>query len=166
MGDRHAELLGAFDRHSRFTVEDGTVRLAGTPFTGAVDIGVNDETATYLITVTAPSLDAVVTDQSVSEVILAGWAETYERRIEGADGVTPEIATVDSDVEWDQHTLTVQMTVRRPATAPAPTDGIAALMQFIEGTYLQGVIPGYEYGPPVDKMLERARGRAVEDRAP
>jgi len=36
-------------------------------------------------------------------------------------------------------------------------DDAGALIDFVEGTYVQGVIPGYEYTAPVSDLLSAAR---------
>jgi len=36
-------------------------------------------------------------------------------------------------------------------------DDAAALVNYVEGTYVQGLIPGYEYVDPVAGLVDRAR---------
>jgi len=42
---------------------------------------------------------------------------------------------------------------RSPATA---ADIATAFAEFVEGTYVEGVVPGYEYEPPVADLLAQA----------
>jgi len=39
------------------------------------------------------------------------------------------------------------------------------VIDYVEGTYVQGVIPGYEYGEPVAGLLDRAQQNADSDDA-
>ncbi|MFW6045666.1 MAG: DUF5813 family protein, partial [Natronomonas sp.] len=46
-----------------------------------------------------------------------------------------------------------------------------AIGEFAEGTYVQGIVPGYVYQPPVSDLLSRARqtggeGEGEGDRGP
>ncbi len=36
-------------------------------------------------------------------------------------------------------------------------DDAGALINFVEGTYAQGIIPGYEYTEPATRLIENAR---------
>jgi hypothetical protein len=36
-------------------------------------------------------------------------------------------------------------------------DDAAAFINYVEGTYVQGIIPGYDYREPVARLLDRAR---------
>ena len=51
-------------------------------------------------------------------------------------------------------------TKRGPSALARAVEDAAALVEYVEGTYVQGVIPGYEYGDPVAGLLDRARGAA------
>jgi hypothetical protein len=61
-------------------------------------------------------------------------------------------------VERDDDTVRVELefTARN---ASQGVDDAKALIDFVEGTYIQGVVPGYDYGDPVAKLLSQARQR-------
>lgn len=163
MSDRRADILEAFDRHEAFTVAGQNVVVEPTPFDLRLTVAVEGDRARYELAATLPSLEAVVVGDRVADVVLEGWADTLDRRLREAHDVTGELTDIAYETTWDRDRFRAVMTVERPATAPAPTDGIVALANYVEGTYLQGVIPGYDYGPPVDQLLSQARQRAGEE---
>ncbi len=98
--------------------------------------------------------------ETVADVVHEGWFETFERRLEDLDGARRTEAEPPS-VELDERADTV--TVRVGFTAVRPDHGAedaAALVGYVEGTYLEGVIPGYTYREPVAGLLEEARERS------
>lgn len=163
MSDRRASILASFDRHEAFTVSDEEVIVGSTPFDARVAVDLDGDESAYTFVATLPSLDAIVEGERVSDVVVDGWAETLDRRLRDAGGVTPDLDGMEADIEWDRQRVEVRMTFVRPAGTPAPTDAVVALANYVDGTYLQGIIPGYDYGPPVDEMLSQARQRADEE---
>ena len=41
-----------------------------------------------------------------------------------------------------------------------------AIAEYAEGTYMEGIVPGYDYQPPVSELLARARGSDGGARGP
>lgn len=109
----------------------------------------------FEVTVIVPMLDAV-TEDSVAEVVEDGWFDTFERRIEDVSGITRRSRDLDPSVRRDGDEIVVEASL----TDANPERGVAdarAFVDFVEGTYVQGIIPGYDYVDPVAELLSRAR---------
>lgn len=154
----------AFAEHADFDRREDGFEVTTHPFDARVTVQEEQDGLAYRVHIDLPSIDAVVVDQSVAPVVIDGWAETLERRLVDAHHATG--ALDDATYEFDRTEGPVRVTIsfERPANAPVPADAVKTLADFAEGTYLQGIIPGYEYGPPVAGLLERAQGRGTEIR--
>ena len=141
--------------HDDLRETEAGYRYDQTPFTVVASV----EEAAVVIRITVPSLTAVVVDQ-VGDAVASGWYDSFRRRVGDVDrALTVDETAVVTETEHTGETVTV--TYRRSLTAPdrAGAD-VAAAAQFVEGTYLQGVIPGYEYTDPVRSMLQQASAAA------
>ena len=147
----------AFADHSGFEAEtvDEYVSTA-TPFDAQVAVESADGgRLRFDVEVRVPTLSAVV-DGDVADVVEEGWTETFELRIADISGVT----RADHDVEpavtraGDELVVTVDYTEINERRG---VDDAAALVTFVEGTYVQGVIPGYDYTEPVASLMSSAR---------
>jgi hypothetical protein len=140
----------AFDAHEAFEPADGEYLATTTPFSARVTV----EDAVR-VTVTVPTLSAVV-DGEVGDAVEDGWLETLERRLADADGVVraSEVAVETVEHDDDEVRATFRLTGADPATA---ADDAAAVVGYVEGTYVQGVVPGYDYRDPVAGLVARAR---------
>jgi hypothetical protein len=134
---------------------DGAYRQTTTAFDATVDPGVADGATTFDVRVAVPTLPAAV-EGEVAPVVADGWFETFTLRVEDVGGITRGDAALDPTVE------------RRGEEAVAavsfadvdPVRGVAdakAFVDFVEGTYVQGVIPGYDYVEPVAGLVATAR---------
>jgi hypothetical protein len=144
----------AFETHASFD-RDGPDAFAATttPFDAIV------RTDDDRVTVRLPPLDAVVAGETVADVVEDGWYETLERRL---DDVHAVVATDDaSPPELTRDDDRVVLTVAFGST-PTPDDALA-VVDYAEGTWLQGVIPGYDYREPAAGLIERARQNYDED---
>ncbi|MFC4436612.1 MULTISPECIES: DUF5813 family protein [Natrialbaceae] len=161
------ELPAAVDRelqsHDAFTATDDGYDLTTTVFETTVTAtdaeGKRD--GRFHVTVTLPSLDAAVADETVAPVVEDGWFETLERRLEDtftvANTSTHEEPTVDRDGD------DVRVTLEYVAwDAGEGVDDAKTLIEYIEGTYAQGIIPGYEYRGPAATLLENAQSQGQE----
>jgi hypothetical protein len=136
----------AFRDHESFErVGEGSYELQSTAAEGRI---------AFDVTVRVPMLSAVV-DGDVAEVVEDGWFETFELRVRDADGAVRGDHDLDPTVR------------RRPAQAIVEysfedlnerrgVDDAAALVNYVEGTYVQGIIPGYDYLSPVTEIVSRA----------
>ncbi|MFC4987752.1 DUF5813 family protein [Saliphagus infecundisoli] len=109
------------------------------------------------ITVTVPSLDAAVAGETVADVVADGWFETLERRLADAYRVASgegEGPTVERGAR--------EIRVRFAYDSPRPAADAKALIEYVEGTYVQGLIPGYEYRGPAGALLSAAKERGEQ----
>jgi hypothetical protein len=153
----------AFEGHDAFERDGRWFEVTTTRFDGRVTAAETDEWAlSYTLEVRAPMLSAA-TEGGVGPAVEDGWFDTYELRLEDAD------MAVRQDVEFDDYRL-----VEEADDAVAVFEfewenadhvpGMAkAMAEYVEGTYMEGIVPGYEYRPPVSELLSRARSGAGED---
>ncbi|OIB57734.1 DUF5813 family protein [Natrialba sp. SSL1] len=113
------------------------------------------------VEVTVPTLNAAVADETVAPVVEDGWFETLERRLADAFTVAQTDTHEEPRVERHDETVTVELEF----TAWDAANGVAdakALIEYVEGTYAQGIIPGYEYAGPAATLLESAQSRGQQ----
>ncbi|KYH26264.1 hypothetical protein HAPAU_13590 [Halalkalicoccus paucihalophilus] len=128
--------------------------LTTTPFEAVVEVEENGETV-YHVVVRLPTLDAVVEGETVAQVVEDGWFETLERRLEGPEQVTSGLESIDSEVRREGDEVRVELTFSS-ATPERAAENAKSLVEFVEGTWVQGIVPGYEYGEPAASLLDRA----------
>ena len=150
----------ALESHAAFERADGAFEVTTTPLEASVALREADGAVSFRVGVEAPSLDAVVVDETVAPVVEEGWLEAFERRLEDVGGVTriepepPTVGLVDGGA-------TVRVSTGfETADVETGVEDAKALVDFVEGTYVEGIIPGYTYREPAQSLLERARGRA------
>jgi hypothetical protein len=146
----------AFAGHEAYEPADGaTFAVTTTPFEAVVAVRVDEETVTAEVTVWTPTLSAAAEDH-VAEVVEDGWLDTFDRRMEDASQALSRGQSVDPEVAVEGDEVVVSATVEAGAPTPAADDA-RALVEYVEGTYMEGVVPGYDYGEPVAGLRERAR---------
>lgn len=139
----------AFERHHDFEGEDGEYAVTTAQFEATVTAGER-----YHLRAELPTLDAVVVGESVADVVEEGWFDTFRRRVADLSGVTT--GSVESPtVSLADRTVVVETTF----DATEPAEDALALVNSIEGTWFQGVVPGYDYRGDVQAMRERAHQR-------
>ena len=157
----------AFQRHDAFQRDGDDFTVTTTKFDGRVTAAETDGRApSYSLTVRAPTLSAA-TEEEVGDAVAAGWFDTYERRLEDA----PMAVRFDVDLEalgvTEEDGEVVAVFEFRWRNADQAPDIARAMAEYVEGTYMEGIVPGYEYRPPVSEMLSRARQSDAEgDRGP
>lgn len=143
-----------------FQETDEGFLVTTTPFEATIRVDSADGSVAYRIDVTVPTLDAVVADETVAPVVQEGWFETFERRIKSLGTVT----RTEPDPPWircDNEAAVIHVTFTFESSLPARgTEDAKALVDFVEGTYVQGIIPGYEYDSPVAELLNQATDRS------
>jgi hypothetical protein len=147
----------AFADHSGFEARaaDDYVSTA-TAFDARVRVEpADDGRVAFDLEVRVPTLSAVV-EGDVAAVVEEGWTETFERRVTDASGVTRADHEADPQVKavGDELVVTAGFTDLNERRG---VDDAAALVTFVEGTYVQGVIPGYDYTEPVSSIMSKAR---------
>lgn len=147
----------AFAGHGSFEpAGDGVWTAETTPF----DAEVRAEPATdgrirFSVTVRVPTLSATTADE-IADVVEEGWIETFELRVVDVGGVTRGDHAFDPTVAVGDDAVTVEFELTE-INERRGVDDAGALINFVQGTYVQGVIPGYEYTEPVDGLLSAAR---------
>jgi hypothetical protein len=146
--------------HAAFEEREEAYAVTTTPFDATVRVDAAGKALFYEVSVTVPTLDATVADEEVAPVVQEGWFETFERRIEhpgSATRVDPGSPLVTLDLESGA----VHVEIGFETTAPARgTEDAKALVDFVEGTYVQGIVPGYEYRDPVAGLIQQAEDRS------
>jgi len=146
--------------HSAFKPREETYAVTTTPFDATVRVDAAGEALFYEVSVTVPTLDSTVEGEEVAPVVQEGWFETFKRRIEHPEGITrvdpgPPLVTLDIESE------TVHVEIGFETTIPERgTEDAKALVDFVEGTYLQGIVPGYDYRDPVAGLIQQAEDRS------
>ena len=146
----------AFADHEAYEPADGaTFAVTTTPFDAVVAVQAG-ESVVAAVSVWVPKLSAAVTpDEHVADVVEDGWLETFERRMEDADQPLSAGRDVDPAVRVEGDEVVVEATVEAGAPGTAAADA-RALVEYVEGTYMEGVVPGYDYADPVAGLRERA----------
>ncbi|WP_435074487.1 DUF5813 family protein [Halorubrum sp. HHNYT27] len=148
----------AFADHGSFEPADG--EGVWTSETTAFDGRVRAEPAAdgrtrFAVTVRVPTLSATTADE-VADVVEEGWTETFELRVVDVGGVTRGEHEFDPVVAVDDGEIVIDFELTDINERRGVNDA-GALINFVEGTYVQGVIPGYEYTDPVAGLLSSAR---------
>ena len=157
----------AFQRHDAFERDGAGFTVTTTTFDGRVTAAETGGRAlSHDLTVRAPTLSAA-TEEEVGDAVETGWFDTYERRLEDA----PMAVRFDVDLEalevTEEDGEAVAVFEFRWHNADQAPDIAKAMAEYVEGTYMEGIVPGYRYRPPVSGMLSRARQSDVEgDRGP
>jgi hypothetical protein len=159
-----AGVTEAFADHEAFEVDEGDTRLTTTRFEATVRAAEADGVGyRYTLTVRMPMLSSAVEGEAVAPAVEDGWFETLERRLADAPGVTRTVVELDSfDLaeEDGDAVATFEFVLGDAATAAAVAKSFA---EYAEGTYLEGVVPGYDYGPPVSDLLGDARNTGGDE---
>jgi hypothetical protein len=147
----------AFRDHSAFEeVETGRYESVATPFEGVVDVDADDDgRLQFTVTVSVPLLDEV-TEDHVAEVVEDGWYETFALRIEDIGGVTAAEHDLDPTVDREHRQAVVRVSFA-DINERRGVDDAGAVIDYVEGTFVQGIIPGYQYTAPVTSLIDTAR---------
>jgi hypothetical protein len=150
----------AFRRHDAFeresTGERGGFRLRTGRFDArvtAVDLG--DYRVGYTVTVRAPTLAAAAADE-VGEAVRDGWLETMRRRLEDAPKATRadvELSTFEVERDGDEVVVTFGF---EWGNADRAAEVAKTFAEYVEGTYVESVVPGYGYEGVVGELLQGA----------
>lgn len=149
----------AFDDHGSFErIDDDAYESVTTPFDATVRVAEDEGRLRFAVTVRVPTLSAVV-DGDVAEVVEEGWFETFALRIEDIGGITRTNRDLDPTIRSEGEAVVVE-TAFGDVNKRRGVDDAGAVIDYVEGTYVQGVIPGYEYTGPVSSLISRARETA------
>lgn len=158
----------AFEAHDAFAPATEGYRIETTRFDARLTA--NDDAdaewaLAYELTVRAPMLSTAVADDAEEDVgpaVEEGWFETFVLRLEDAPDAVRDSVEIDLDVREraGEAVITYRFEWGNADRAAAIAKAFA---EFVEGTYMQGVVPGYDYGPPVSEMLASARSAGGDE---
>lgn len=147
----------AFADHDGFESGESGHESTATPFEAVADAERVDGEWRFRVVVTVPTIRAAV-EGEVGDAVADGWYETLELRLEDAYDLVRADRTDPPEVERDPDAGAVHATFGFGTDdLRQGVDDAAAVVDYVEGTYVQGVIPGYDYGDPVEGLLSRAR---------
>ena len=155
--DREMVDRDALDRDSAGSAQGGR-----TPIDREPDDPEPDDSLSYRVTIRTPTLDDVVVGERVATVVEDGWYETFTLRLEDAEQATQVVDVLDISAERSTETVTVDIRAVAPPTE-ATIEDLRALVEYVEGTWVEGMIPGYDYREPAATLLDRARHRGEHD---
>jgi len=157
--DIPADARAAFEGHDAYESTAEGYRLTTTVFDATVTATAGEDWRTdFVVSVSVPTLDAAVADdaEGVGDAVLDGWFDTFRRRLEDAPAATRASVDLDAfDVERDDGTVTV----RYGFAFGSDERGVEiakTFVEYVEGTYVEGVVPGYDYESPVTDLLSAA----------
>lgn len=131
-----------------FETADTGFRVTAATFDATVVPG----SASVTVSVVLPTIDAV-TEDSVATVVVDGWYETLARRLEGVASVT-DASVEEPAIERFSEEVLVEIKMEARETAVA--SDVRAVVNFVEGTWVGGIIPGYAYEDRVQALRSAA----------
>ena len=153
--ERLAGALQAFTDHENFErIENGEFEATKTPFGGEVHITLDDGKILTHVIARVPMLDEVVVGETVADVVEEGWFETLEMRLADTHKVT-SVETTSPKISHTERTVAVEVTFRDADPSRVPEEA-QAVIDYVVGTWMEGVIPGYEYTEEVEALRNRA----------
>jgi len=147
----------ALSGHAAFEADGEEFAVTATTFEARVAVEGTTAGPVYAVTVRVPTIDSVVAGETVAPVVQEGWLETFELRVADVGGVTrlePTAPEVSTDAAAEEVVVETSIPADRPNVA---ADDAKAVVDFVEGTFVEGIIPGYTYREPVSGLIERAR---------
>ncbi|AGB32911.1 hypothetical protein C488_09689 [Natrinema pellirubrum DSM 15624] len=153
----------ALESHDAFTARGDAYDLETTVFetTVTADDAAGKRDGRFSITVVLPTLDAAVAGEVVAEPVEDGWFETLERRLADVFTVAHTSTHEEPAIERDADEVRVHLEYTAWDAAEG-VDDAKALIEFVEGTFAQGIIPGYDYRGEAATLLENAQNRGQQ----
>ena len=159
MSELPGRVRRAFADHSAFEqVDDATFESTATTFEATVEASEEDGPIRFAVEVRVPLLNSVTEDE-VAAVVEDGWFETFELRVADIGGVFRTERDLEPTVRRRSETIRVEASFE-DINERRGVDDAAAVVDYVEGTFVQGIIPGYEYTEPVSGIMDRAREAA------
>ncbi|MXR52206.1 hypothetical protein GRX03_11410 [Halovenus sp. WSH3] len=146
----------AFEAHEKITATEEGYAVDTTVFDGYVRASDGpDWKNTYTVTVFVPTLSAAAAE-AVGPAVEDGWRDTLERRLGDAPQSTRAAVDLhDLSVEEIDDELQITFTFEF-GNADRAAEIAKTFVEYVEGTYVEGIVPGYEYEPPVADLLSEA----------
>jgi len=152
-----ADARAAFEGHDAYAATPEGYRVTTTVFDATVTAAAGEDWRTvFAVTVSVPTLRAAVADGDVGDAVRDGWYDTFRRRLEDAPTATRASVELDAfDVEREDDVVTVRYEYAF-GSEKRGVDIAKTFVEYVEGTYVEGVVPGYEYESPVTDLLSAA----------
>ncbi|QGN08128.1 hypothetical protein Hrd1104_13030 [Halorhabdus sp. CBA1104] len=164
--DLPTAVADAMAAHDAFEAGNDRYRVTTTAFDGTVTATETDGVGyEFTVTVRAPMLGAAIEDEVVGPAVEEGWFDTYERRLEDAPKATRAQVELDSYDLREQGREAIATFRFTFGDAARGVEIAKTIVEYVEGTYVEGVVPGYEYGSPVADLLQRATTTGSEPEA-
>lgn len=154
----------ALAAHDAFEPTDDGYALTTTVFDARVTASAveGDRDGEFSVVATVPTLSAATVDE-VARVVEDDWFETFDRRLADVFDVattgTHDEPIVERDVPAGEVTVTLDYVTWDAGEGVADAK---AMVEFVEGTYAQGLIPGYEYRGEAATLRANAQQRGQE----
>jgi hypothetical protein len=170
MSERNAlpdRAVRAFEGHDAFERDGEWFEVTTTKFDGRITAKETEEWAlSYILEVRAPMLSEAA-EETVGPAVEDGWFETYELRLADATMALREDLTLTDQRVVEEAGDAVAIFEFEFENADRVPKMAKAIAEYVEGTYMEGIVPGYEYGPPVSSLLSKARQSSNDgDRGP
>ncbi|WP_049984954.1 DUF5813 family protein [Halobellus rufus] len=136
----------------------GEYAITTTVFDATVSVASDGAESTFDVTVRVPMLDSVTADR-VAPVVEDGWFDTFALRMADVDGALRGGDETDVDVEREGDEAVVRVELADLDATRGAADAVA-VAEYAEGTYVEGIIPGYEYTEPVTHLIQQATDAA------
>lgn len=160
--DDHTVLERALDDHGAFDPTGDRYEVTTTPFearVGGKPAESEGRDAEVTVDVSVPTLDAAVSGEPVADVVEDGWFDSLSLHLTDAPAVAEVDEVEDPTIERTRDEVRVHVRFAARDAERGVADA-KAVVDYIEGTYVQAVIPGYEYGEPVAGLLSQAADSA------
>lgn len=152
------EAREAFAAHDAFEATDDGFALTTTAFDAVASAEETGEwKLRYEVRVAVPTLNGAVADDTVGEALESGWLDTFERRLEAAPKSTRanvDLSAFDLAVDGETAVVTFAFEYGDPDRA---VEIAKTFVEYVEGTYVEGIVPGYEYESPVADLVQNAQ---------
>ena len=136
-------------------LDDGRFESQMTPFDATVSVERGASAVEIRVCVETPTIRGVVEGEHVAAIVNDEWYRTLVRRLADAPNVTRTDDVPEPSVTREGERVRVETTFETLDPAAA-VDDARALMMYVEGTWMEGIIPGYEYGEPAASLLSQA----------
>lgn len=156
MTDVPDDVADVFDARETFVPSGSGYVVETTSFEGHVTATDGEKWRTdYEVTVRAPTLQAATADE-VGPAVREGWFETLERRLEDAPKATRVAVDLD-EYTVEEADEEVVVTYRFSLGGEGEAADVAkTFVEYVEGTYVEGIIPGYNYVGVVADLMSAA----------
>jgi len=154
MTDGRESIRQAFERTDAIEAREDGYTVTTTVFDSRVTV-TDGEVPVYVVTMEVPTL-ATATEDDIGPAVAEGWLETLERRLAEASKATRRRIDLDRfDLDSDGESVRIEYKFTHENT-DVGVDTAKTLVEYVEGTYVESTIPGYEYTDPVSTLLAAA----------